>query len=63
MGGAALWMNYKAPQNDISTGGGGGRERREGDAGGRGVHTIKAHILNHTSLMKLFLLQLRNEDQ
>lgn len=52
-------MNYKPPQNDITQ----GEESREGDAGGRGVHTVKAHILNHTSLKKPFLLRNRNEDQ
>lgn len=52
-------MNSKPPQNDISTGG----ERREGDAEGRGIQTVHPHILNHTALTTLFLLQHRNEDE
>lgn len=40
-------MNYKAMQNDISTGG-----SKEGDAGERGVHAFRLHVLNHTSPLK-----------
>lgn len=48
MGGRSTgWMNYKAMQNDISTGG-----SKEGDAGERGVHAFRLHVLNHTSPLK-----------
>lgn len=40
-------MNYKAMQNDISTGG-----SKEGDAGERGVHAFRLHVLNHTFPLK-----------